>query len=43
MPHEPAVSAPLWRRLLWFAALWAGGVAMLTAIALPLRWLLRAV
>ncbi len=31
------------RRLGWFIALWAGGVAGLTAIALPLRWLLKAV
>lgn len=31
------------RRLGWFLALWAGGVAGLTAIALPLRWLLKAV
>ncbi|MGH1574684.1 DUF2474 family protein [Methylobacterium sp. P31] len=31
------------RRLGWFVALWAGGVAGLTAVALPLRWLLKAV
>jgi hypothetical protein len=31
------------RRLGWFIALWAGGVAGLTAVALPLRWLLKAV
>jgi len=30
------------RRLGWFIALWAGGVAGLTAVALPLRWLLKA-
>ncbi|MBP1182836.1 DUF2474 family protein [Methylobacterium sp. PvR107] len=30
-------------RLGWFIALWAGGVAGLTAVALPLRWLLKAV
>jgi hypothetical protein len=33
--------SPTWRRLLWFVALWAAGVATLLAIALPIRWLLR--
>jgi hypothetical protein len=28
------------RRLIWFAALWAAGVAVLAAVAIPLRWLL---
>ncbi len=31
------------KRLFWFVLFWAGGVAGLTAVALPLRWLLRAV
>ncbi len=31
------------RRLAWFVALWAGGIAVLTAVALPLRWLLKVV
>ena len=31
------------RRLAWFVALWAGGIAFLTAVALPLRWLLKVV
>ena len=31
------------RRIGWFVALWAGGIACLTAIALPLRWLLKVV
>lgn len=31
------------RRLFWFVALWAGGIACLTAVALPLRWLLKVV
>ena len=30
-------------RLAWFVALWAGGIAFLTAVALPLRWLLKVV
>jgi hypothetical protein len=34
---------PSLNRLFWFFALWAAGVAGLTAIALPLRWLLKAV
>lgn len=28
------------RRLLWFAAFWAGGVATVTAVGLLIRWLL---
>ncbi|MBY0259171.1 DUF2474 family protein [Methylobacterium sp.] len=31
------------RRIGWFVTLWAGGIAGLTAVALPLRWLLKAV
>jgi hypothetical protein len=31
------------KRLGWFILLWAGGVVGLTAVALPLRWLLKAV
>ncbi|MCJ2014745.1 DUF2474 family protein [Methylobacterium sp. J-076] len=31
------------RKLGWFVLLWAMSVASLTAIALPLRWLLKAV
>jgi hypothetical protein len=31
------------RRLVWFVALWAGGVAGFTLLALPLRWMLKAV
>lgn len=31
------------RRIGWFVALWAGGIACLTAVALPLRWLLKVV
>ncbi|CAA2140066.1 MULTISPECIES: DUF2474 family protein [Methylobacterium] len=37
-----AVAPPI-RRLAWFVALWASGIAGLTAIALPLRWLLKTV
>ncbi|MFC6792672.1 DUF2474 family protein [Methylobacterium komagatae] len=31
------------RKLGWFVLLWAMSVASLTAIALPLRWLLKTV
>lgn len=31
------------RRIAWLVALWAGGIVCLTAVALPLRWLLKAV
>lgn len=35
--------SPGLRRLGWFLLLWSLSVASLTAIALPLRWLLRSV
>jgi hypothetical protein len=31
------------RRILWFVALWAGGIIVLAAVAIPLHWLLRAI
>lgn len=31
------------RRLLWFVALWAGGVALVTVLGLLLRWAMRGV
>lgn len=37
--EEPA--APLWRRLLWFAALWAGGVLVVAGIGFALRLVLK--
>ncbi len=39
---EAAITAepgPLWRRLVWFAALWLGGVLTVGAVA----WVIRAV
>ncbi|MFM9829190.1 MAG: DUF2474 family protein [Sphingomonas sp.] len=35
-------AGPLWKRLVWLAAIWAMSVASLAAIALVLRWWLRA-
>jgi hypothetical protein len=35
---DPAASSPLWKRLLWFAALWLVGVGTLLAIASVIRW-----
>ncbi|MFC4351373.1 DUF2474 family protein [Fodinicurvata halophila] len=29
---------PLWKRLLWFVALWSAGVLVLAAIAYLIRW-----
>lgn len=39
----PAITEqrPLWARLLWFVALWAGGVAALGAIGLLIRLVLK--
>jgi len=39
MSETPA--SPLWKRLLWFLALWAGGVLVVTSAGLALRWLGR--
>lgn len=36
MPSEDA--GPLWQRLAWLAAIWAGSVAALGVVALGLRW-----
>ena len=32
---------PLWKRLAWFAGLWAAGVAVVGAAAYALRWWLH--
>jgi hypothetical protein len=38
---EGEAAGPLWRRLAWFLALWAGGVASVGAVAFVLRWWLN--
>jgi Protein of unknown function (DUF2474) len=38
----PHLSAPLWRRLVWFASLWAGSVLTLGVVAGILRTWLKA-
>jgi cell division septal protein FtsQ len=38
---QPVDRAPgMVRRLLWFVALWVGGVAVVAAVAYLLRWVL---
>jgi hypothetical protein len=32
---------PLWKRLAWFAALWIGGVATVSAVAYAIRFWIR--
>jgi len=40
MPEQNGSSAPLWRRLLWFAGLWLGSVAVIAVVAYAIRlWL----
>lgn len=39
MPRQ-AEPRPLWQRLMWFAALWLGGVSAVVAISFGLKlWL----
>jgi hypothetical protein len=37
MSEHPA--SPWWKKLLWFVALWAGGVLAVTVAGLLLKWL----
>ncbi|RYM10474.1 DUF2474 family protein [Sphingobium cupriresistens] len=32
---------PLWRKLLWFVAIWLGSVTVLTAVAFAIRLVLK--
>ncbi len=38
-PDEPLL--PLWRRLLWMAGIWVASIAVLSAVAMVLRWVLK--
>ncbi|WP_081611389.1 DUF2474 domain-containing protein [Kordiimonas gwangyangensis] len=38
MAELPEKNTPLWRRLLWFAAIWGGSVLALTVVAGVIRW-----
>jgi len=33
-----AGEGPLWQRLLWFALLWLGGVAVVLGVSYGIRW-----
>lgn len=35
---EPPAAGPLWRRLAWFAAIWAASVTVLGMVAWLIRW-----
>ena len=37
--NEPP--SPLWRRLLWMAGIWLASIAILSAVAMVLRWVLK--
>ena len=36
MSENPA--SPWWKKLLWFVALWAGGVLVVTLAGMAIRW-----
>ena len=39
--EQGAGTGPLWKRLAWFAGIWAASVATLGVIAALLRWAVR--
>lgn len=38
---ETGLNRPMWKRLLWFGAIWAGSVLMLGLIATAIRYVLH--
>jgi len=41
MARQGDAPTPLWRRLLWFVAIWVGSVLALGLVAGALRWVLN--
>ena len=41
MQVAEGASGPLWKRLAWFAGLWAAGVLAVGAVGYALRWWLH--
>lgn len=41
MPDTTEANKPLAKRLLWFAALWAGGVLSVAAVGTLIKWALK--
>lgn len=37
-PADEIENRPLWQRLAWMAAIWAGSVAVLGTVAMLIRW-----
>jgi hypothetical protein len=40
-PSDRALSLPLWQRIGWFSAIWAGSVVALSIVAWILKWAVK--
>lgn len=40
-PRDDQAASPLWVRLMWMAVIWVGSVAVLLAVAMLLRLVLK--